>query len=122
MELYLEWEARRLFPAAFFGATASEELKIDVGARLEKGVRAFGSLVRFGPYLAGGEFSLADFCAGTHLPLVSSATKIVFGRDVLEPVSGLKPYLKMLFAHPHFQAVNAARKADTEALIARNKA
>lgn len=121
LELYLELKARRLYPAAFFGAAASDELKKDVSAQLEKGMRAFGKLAKFEPYIVGNEFTLADICAAMHLPLINSAAKVVLGRDLLEQMPAVKPYLEMLAERPHFQAVNMARKTDTEALVARAK-
>jgi glutathione S-transferase len=122
MELYLELPARRLYPAAFFGGTASEELKKEVSAQLDKGMRAIGKLAKFSPYIAGAEFTLADIVAAMHFPLVAGAVKVVLERDLLESLPGAKPYLKMLAERPHFQTVQAARKADLEALAARRKA
>lgn len=121
LELYLELPARRLYPAAFFGAKASDELKDEVGKAMDRGVRAFGKIAKFTPFIAGSEFTLADICAGVHLPLISRACKQVLGRDPLEPLAAVRPYLKMLAERPHFQAVNDARKADSEALAARAK-
>jgi glutathione S-transferase len=121
MELYIELQARRLYPAAFFGGSASEELKKDVSATLDKGIKALSRLAKFRPYIAGPEFTLADIVASVHLPLAANAVKIVLERDLMEPLPQLKPYLKMLFERPHFQAVQAARKADSEAYAARRK-
>jgi glutathione S-transferase len=121
MELYLELPARRLYPAAFFGGSASDELKKEVTAQLDKGVRAFGRLVHFEPYILGTEFSVADIAAAVHFPLIVGASKMLLGRDVLEPIANLKVHLKMLSERPHFQAVNAARKADTDRMLASAK-
>jgi hypothetical protein len=51
-----------------------------------------------------------------HLPLVSLATKLAYGRDVLEDIAPLKPYLKMLGERPAFAKVNQDRKAAQAAL------
>ena len=121
MELYIELPARRLYSAALFGGSATDELKNEVAAQLDKGARAFSRLTCFGPYLLGADFTVADIVAGMHFPLVSVVSNQLFGRDVLEPVGDLKPYLKMLAARPHFQAVSAARKVDVERFLASRK-
>ena len=69
------------------------------------------ALAKFDPYIAGQELTLADCAAFVHLPLVSLATKLGYGRDVLEDVAPLKPYLKMLGERPAFARVNEDRKA-----------
>jgi glutathione S-transferase len=51
-----------------------------------------------------------------HLPLVSLATRLAFGRDFLEALPQVKPYLKMLAERPAFRTVNEDRKAAQEAL------
>lgn len=60
IELYLELPARRLLPAAFFGAEASAELRAEVTTDLERGLAALDALVRFEPWVAGETFSQAD--------------------------------------------------------------
>lgn len=118
MELHMELVARRLYPQAFFGGTASDETKQQVEKDLAKGVRAFKQLAKFSPFVAGASLSLADCAAGVHLPLVSLASKIVHGRDVLEDCAPVKPYLKMLNERPAFRKMNDDRKAATEAMAA----
>lgn len=120
LELHLELEARKLYPQAFFGGQVSEGVKQKVAEQLEKNVAAFSKLVRFSPFVAGSEFTLADCAAITHLPLVSSATKLVLGRDFLADLP-VRDYLKRMAERPHVQTINADRKANTEQLIARYK-
>jgi glutathione S-transferase len=117
-ELYLELPARRLYPAAFFGGTASEELKKEVQSQLAKGVRAFTRLLRFGPYIAGAEFSYADCAALVHLPLISSTCRAMFGEDLLASVPGLRAYLEAQEQRPAAQRMNADRKAGLDAFVA----
>lgn len=116
MELHLELPARRLYREVFFGGKVSDEVKQSVQKDLAKGVRALKTLVRFEPYIAGRELTLADCAAFVHLPLVSLATKLAYGRDVLEELAPLKPYLKMLGERPAFRKVNEDRKAAQAAL------
>jgi len=111
MELHLELVARRLYRQAFFGGTISDEMKAMTEKDLGKGVRALGRLVKFSPYIAGAELTLADCSAFVHLPLVTLSTKIIYGRDFLEGMAQLKPYLKMLGERPAFARVNEDRKS-----------
>lgn len=122
MELHMELVARRLYGGAFFGGTVSEEAKKEVERDLAKGIRAFAALAKFGPYVAGKEFTLADCSAFVNLPLISRATKIVFGKDALEDLTQIKPYLAMLRERPHFKKVDDDRKAAGEAAAAAAKA
>jgi glutathione S-transferase len=115
IELHLELVVRRLYPGAFFGGTNSDSAKAAAEKDLAKGVRALKALAKFGPYIAGPEFTLADCAAAVHLPLVSLATKLTYGRDVLEELPQVKPYLKMLNERPAIAKVNADRKAATAA-------
>lgn len=118
VELHLELVARRLYGGVFFGGTVSDETKKEVERDLAKGVRALAKLAKFDPYIAGKEFSLADCSAFVSLPLVSMATKLAYGKDVLESIPQVKPYLKMLGERPHFAKVSADRKAAQEAAAA----
>jgi len=110
MELHMELVARRLYGGVFFGGTLSDAAKAAVEKDLAKGVRAFAALAKFEPFIAGAELSIADCAAACHLPLVSLATKLAFGRDALEGIPQVKPYLKMLNERPAFAQVNAWRK------------
>ncbi|MCO4095070.1 MAG: glutathione S-transferase [Acidovorax sp.] len=120
LELHLELVARNLYPQAFFGGTVSESAREKVGAQLEKNIAAFGQLTRFDPFIAGNRFTLADCAAIVHLPLVSSATKIVYGRDFLADLP-VRDYLARMAERPHVQRVNADRKTNTAEMLARPK-
>lgn len=115
IELHLELVARRLYPGAFFGGTNSDGTKQAAEKDLAKGVRALKALAKFDPYIAGRELTLADCAAAVHLPIVTLVTKITYGRDFLEDLPPLKPYLKMLGERPAFARVAADRKAAQEA-------
>ena len=117
MELHMELVARRLYRSVFFGGgAASDELKQSVQKDLTKGVRAFRMRARFDPYIAGPELTLADCAASVHLPLVSLATKLAFGQDVLESMPQVKPYLKLVGERPAFRQVHEDRKAAQAAM------
>lgn len=116
MELHLELVVRRLYPFVFFGKPPVEDVKQSVEKALPKGLRALKSRARFAPYIAGAEFTLADCAAFVHLPLVSLSTKLAYGRDFLEDMPQVRPYIKKLEERPAFKRVNDDRKAASAAL------
>ncbi len=118
IELHLELVARNLYPEAFFGGKVSDTAKEKVGQQLEKNVAAFAKLTRFAPYIGGDSFTLADCAAAVHLPLVSGATKIIYGRDFLAELP-VRDYLKLVGARPAVVQVNADRKTNTEMMMQR---
>ena len=120
IELHLELVARNLYAEAFFGGKVSDSVTEKAGQQLEKNVAAFAQLARFAPFIAGDRFTLADCAAAVHLPLVSSATKIVYGRDFLADLP-VRDYIKMVNARPTMAQVNADRKANTEVMMQRAK-
>lgn len=118
MELHLELVARELYAEAFFGGKVSDETKARVQKLLAKNVKGFAQLAKFAPFVAGPEFTMAD-CAGmVHLPLVSMASKAIYGEDALGGLP-VKDYLKMLGERPAAQRVNADRKVNQELMKAR---
>ncbi len=120
IELHLELVARNLYAEAFFGGKVSDGVKEKVGEQLHKNSAAFAQLARFAPYVAGDSFSLADCAAIVHLPLVSSASKAIYGKDCLGDVP-VRDYLKQMGERASVQRVNTDRKANTELMMARMK-
>ena len=120
LELHLELVARNLYPEAFFGGKVSDSTKDKTLAQLEKNVKAFAALARFSPFVAGDALTLADCAAVVHLPLVSGATRIVYGRDLLADLP-VREYLKRMGERPALAKVNADRKIGTEQMLARIK-
>ncbi|HUW37903.1 MAG TPA: glutathione S-transferase [Rhodocyclaceae bacterium] len=119
IELHIELPARRLYPEAFFGGSGSDETKAEVEKLLGKGLKSLAHLARFEPFIAGAEFTHADCAAIVHLPLVSQATKKIYGRDLVdELLPAARPYLKAVGERPAVQRVNAERKTAMEAFIA----
>jgi len=116
IELHVELVARRLYGKVFFKREASAEVLQAAEKDLAKGVRGLKALAKFSPYIAGPRLTLADCAAFVSLPLVSLATKHGYGRDFLEELPQLKPYLKMLGERPAFARVHEDRKAAQEML------
>lgn len=115
IELHLELVARRMYGMLGGGKPVSEESKQRVEKDLVKGVRALKAVAKFEPFIAGKELTIADCAAFVHLPLVTLVTKNFFGRDFLEDLPQMKPYLKMLGERPAFAKVNEDRRAATAA-------
>ena len=121
LDLHLELVARSLYPEAFFGGKISDSAKEKTAIQLEKNVAAFAKLAKFSPFVAGDSLTLADCSAITHLPLVSGATKLIYGKDFLAELP-VRDYLKRMGERPHVQKINADRKANTELMMSRMKA
>lgn len=118
IELYLELPARRLYPECFFGGTVSDEVKRSAYEELEKGMKALAYAAKFSPFLTGAQFTYADCAAFAHLPLISQATKRIYGEDFLARLPAVAPYLERIRARPHAKKANEDRKADIERSMA----
>lgn len=113
LELHLELVARRLYPQAYFGGRL-EQTAIDATRKeLERNVAAFARLAKWSPYIAGETFTVADCAAIVHLPLISGATKAVWGEDVLAGTPA-RDYVKRMGERESVRRVNADRKANLE--------
>ena len=115
IELHNELVVRRLYNGLFFGGSFSEETKAAVEKDIAKGVRALKAVAQFDPFIAGKDLTIADCAAFVHLPIVTLVTKLAFGRDFLEDIPQMKPYLKMLGERPAFAKVNEERRAASAA-------
>ena len=115
VDLHLELVARELYPKAFFGGELSEANGARIQKLLKKNIAGFMRLAKFSPYVAGATFTQADCAAWASLPLVSMATRAVFGEDMLA-AAGIdwKPYSKLINERASAQKVVADRKADQE--------
>ena len=121
MELHIELVARELYVEAFFGGKVSDEQKERVRKLLVKGAAALARLVRFSPFIAGDQFTLADCAAIVHLPLAASASKIIYGEDLLAALP-VRDYIKAMGERPAVKQVNTDRKANIELMAARRAA
>jgi glutathione S-transferase len=119
IDLHLELVARELYGQAFFGGSVSPEVQERVRKQLTKGIAGFKRLAKFGPYVAGDSFTIADCAAYVSLPLVALATKKVLGEDLLAAAGvDWKAYAALIGARPHAQKVDADKKADAALMAA----
>lgn len=118
LELHLELVARRLYPQAFFGGTVSPEVIEATRKDLRRNLDAFMRLAKFSPFVAGDAFTMADCAAVVHLPLLSMATRAIYGEDWLAG-SPSKAYLAMMKERPSMQRIEADRKANQAQMASR---
>jgi len=117
IDLHLELVARELYSQAFFGGTVSDATKERVRKQLDKNIAGFKRLVKFAPYVAGDNFTMADCVAFNNLPLVGMSTRIIYGEDLLIAAGmDYKPYAKLVGERASAQKVVADRKLATAKL------
>ena len=121
LDLHLELVARNLYPEALFGGKVSDEVKEKTKVQLDKNLRALTKLVRFDPCVAGNTFTLADCSAIVHFPLISAATKAIYGQDLFADLP-VRDYLKRMAERPYMAKLQAERKANAEQMMALIKA
>jgi glutathione S-transferase len=110
LDVHIELSVRKLYGQAFFGGTISDKAKDAVHGELSKALKATLKLSEFGSFAYGDAFTMADCCALTNLPLVSMATKAVYGTDMLVDTP-IPAYLARHRERPSLRRVAADRKA-----------
>lgn len=121
LELHLELRARELYGEAYFGGKVSDEIKERTRKLLVRGAAAFARIAIFRPFVAGDQFTMADCAAIVHLPVISGASKIIYGEDLLAGLP-IRDYLKAMGERAAVVRVNADRKTDTARMMAALKA
>jgi glutathione S-transferase len=111
LKLDVELVARRCLPAAFFGATASEETKQSTRTDLDRGMKAVARLFKGSPYAAGDTFSLADLYTFYTFGLSSAVVKAVLDMDLLDGYPQIATVMEKLAAHPSIARVEAEKAA-----------
>ena len=116
-------KVRELYAQAFFGGTVPQDAQDRVRKQLTKNIAGFQRLAKFGPFVAGDSFTLADCAAYVSLPLVALASKKVLGEDLLA-AAGIdwKGYAGLIAQRPSAQKVDTDKKADAARMAAAAKA
>ncbi len=96
VELDIELVARRCLPAAFFGATASEELKETTAKELKRGVKAVSRLYVCDPYATGSSLNLADLYTYYSFGLAGSIVQTIFEEDLLAELPQVRALMERL--------------------------
>ena len=117
LELHVELVARNLYPEAFFGGKVDDATKTRTRKLLDQSIPAFAGLARWQPFIAGEQFTQADCAAIVHLPLISAATKTIYGEDLLAHLPA-QDYLRRMRERPSVQRVLADRKTSQAAMTA----
>jgi glutathione S-transferase len=111
LKLDVELVARRLLPAAFFGATASDEVKTSTEKDLKKGMKAVARIFQGQPFAAGSEFTLADLYTFYTFGLASSVVKTIFEKDLLDGYPQISSLISELASRPSIAQVEADKAA-----------
>lgn len=116
-ELYIELSARRLLPALLAGAPVADDVKQDVRAGLEKGLRAINALASFSPFVLGEQQTLPDIVLRYSLGVAKMAAGSVLKWDLLEGQAALKAWDERLAADPICQQLDADMQAQFDAFL-----
>jgi len=111
IELHIELVARRCLPAAFFGASVSEDTKKEVSRDLKRGVAALKKLLVCDPYAAGDSPTLADVYVVFSFPLAAQVVQKVLDEDLLIELPEVKSLLERLSKRESVKRVEADRQA-----------
>jgi glutathione S-transferase len=118
IELYLELPARSCYPEAMFGGKVPEPIKEKARVELTAGIATLGRHARFGPYVAGGEFTLADIVFLYSIEPAASVAQRLFGLDLFAGLPGGRELLERLHQNPNVQALAHRSAAEMPAFIA----
>ncbi len=108
VELDIELVARRVLPAAFFGATASDELKKSTEKDLARGVRAVARLFVCDPYATGASCNLADLYTFYSFGLASGIVEKIYGTDLLAELPQVRTLTERLAGEATIREVEGA--------------
>lgn len=110
IELYLEWPARSCYLEAYFGGTLPEPIKQKAKDELAAGFATLGRHGKFAPYVAGGEFTLADITFLYSVDLARGVTQKLFGHDPLADLPQAVELFERLEARPNVQVIARNRQ------------
>lgn len=111
LKLDVELVARRVLPAAFFGATASDEVIETTGKDLDKGMKAVARLFKGSPFAAGNEFTLADLFTYYTFSLSVPVVQKTYDRDLLADYPQIATLMGELASRPSIAQVEADKAA-----------
>ena len=111
IKLDVELVARRVLPAAFFGAEASDEVLKTTERDLEKGMKAVDRIFVGSPYAAGSDFTLADLYTFYTFSLMVPVVDKIYSRDLLEGYPRIGELMATLASRPSIAQVEADKAA-----------
>ena len=118
IELYIELPARACFGEAFFGAILTDAIKLKARDELVAGFAALKRHGRFAPFVAGGQFTLADILFLYSVDLGATVGRILFGLDLLGDCAPARALLQRLGENPNVMQLAARRDEAMPGFIA----
>ena len=117
IELYVELPARSCYAEAIFGGKVAEPIKEKARLELTAGIDTLKRHARFEPFVAGGEFTLADIMFLYSIEPAMQVAQRLFGLDLLAELHGARGLLARLHAMPNVQVLARATEAGMPAFI-----
>lgn len=120
VDAYFDAPARPLYGAALRGSEVHPILVERGAIAVRRSAQALARLAKFGPFLAGSEYTYADAAAFATLPGVRETMKIVVKEDILaaggaEFVKRYDEWEAMMLGRPATKKVERGRKATMRA-------
>jgi len=109
LQLDIELVARRCLPAAFFGASVSDEIKAQTELDLERGIAAISRLYVCDPYATGDTLTLADLYTFYTFGLAGAIVAKIYDKDLLADLPEVKALMSRLAETPAIREVEAAK-------------
>jgi glutathione S-transferase len=119
-ELYVETPIHDLVGAIFGREVAAHTIAASQPAA-RKGLAALGRLAKFGPWLCGEQFTLADILVFYSFTLSNRIAATVYQWDPMQEVPGLPAWFQRFSEREVTKAVMADSKAAADAMAARSK-
>ncbi|MFT7220776.1 MAG: glutathione S-transferase [Candidatus Azotimanducaceae bacterium] len=107
LKLDVELVARRVLPAAFFGATVSDETRESTAKDLDRGMKAVARIFKGTPYAGGNTFSLADLYTYFTFSLSNGIIQTIYERDLLADYPQIAEVMSTLAERPSIAQVEA---------------
>jgi glutathione S-transferase len=115
VEQDIELVARRALPHVMWGASLADGVKDEIARGMDRGMASLGRVVRYAPWAAGDQFTMADCALASHIPLITRITTTLHGRDWFEGTPAAE-YLGRMKQRPAYQRVRADLEAARAAL------
>ena len=111
IKLDVELVARRVLPAAFLGAEASQEVIDTTKQDLDKGMKAVARIFQGSPFAAGDSFTLADLYTFYTFTLAGAVVQKVYGEDLLADYPQIAKVVEAVASRPSIAQVEADKAA-----------
>jgi glutathione S-transferase len=108
IEHYIDLPARRHIASVYFGADVDAHALDEVRPALENGLEALKKVAKFGPYIAGAEFTFADITAYFQLRFANLHTQKIYAWDFIAADADLTALMTLLIKRPSIAAVDGA--------------